>query len=110
MKIIINLRNENKDVVCIGDLNIDLWPPNDPGHRQDIKRLSEIYMSVMNDMGMCQMTYKPTRHRVGCNLSLLETKPSIIAYHSLINCQYHPKILQVQPQTRRTWDYRLINS
>ena len=110
--------------LLIGDINIDLWPPNDPAQRKDIKQLYEEYRSVMNELGMSQANFKPTRFQSGSNPSLLdhifvshpqkldavETKINIIADHCLVSAQYHSKMLISRPQFRRTRNHALINS
>ena len=39
LKVISELRMGNNEVVCLGDLNIDLWPPNYLSQRHDLKTL-----------------------------------------------------------------------
>ena len=108
MGVISSLRQSNNEVICMGDLNIDLWPPNDPSQRPDLKKLSAEYLSVMNQEGMCQVNFKPTRVRLNTNPSLIdhffashigkidsvETKATIIADHHLVKCQYHSQVLR----------------
>ena len=122
--VISDLRQLNNEVICMGDLNIDLWPPNDPGQRPDIKKLSAEYLSVMNQQGMCQVNFKPTRIRLNSNPSLIdhyfasnigkidsvETKATIIADHHLVKCQYHSQVLRKRTQFRRIRDSKLITT
>ena len=44
INVIMHLRLTNHGVILLGDLNIDLWAPNDSGQRADIKTLSKEYM------------------------------------------------------------------
>ena len=108
----------------MGDLNIDLWPPNHPSQRQDIKRLSAEYLSILNQQDMCQVNFKPTRVRQNNNPSLIdhyfasnigkadsvETKPTLIADHHIVKCQYHTQVLRVRQQFRRVRDSHLITT
>ena len=124
MEIIARVISEGRETVIIGDINIDLWPPNNPGQRQDIKGLHELYTSVMNRLGMCQQNFKPTRYQSNANPSLLDhafsshpqkinsvtTKLSIIADHCLVTFQYHSRTLRQRPQFKRIRDHSMINS
>ena len=115
---------DGKETLLIGDLNIDLWPANNPGQRKDIKALFELYQSVINQLGLCQLNYKPTRFQSNANPSLLdhmfashpqminsvETKLSIIADHCVIKCQYHSSTLRQRPQFKRVRNHKLLNS
>ena len=47
-----SLRDNGAETMLIGDINIDIWPPNDPAQRKDIKHLYAEYKSVMNELGM----------------------------------------------------------
>ena len=122
--VISQLVNEGREILLIGDINIDLWPPNNPGHRKDIKALHELYTSVINQLGLCQQNFKPTRYQSNASPSLLdhvfcshpqkinsvETKLSIIADHCLVKCQYHARTLRQRPQFKRVRDHKLLNS
>ena len=114
--------NEGRETLLIGDVNIDLWPPNNPGQRSDIKALYELYTSVMNKLSMCQQNFKPTRFQSNTSPSLLdhvfsthpqkinsvETRMSIIADHCLIKIQYHARTLRQRPQFKRIRDHKLV--
>ena len=67
-----SLRDNGAETMLIGVINIDLWPPNDPAQRKDIKQLYQEYRSVMNKLGMSQGNFKPTRFQSGSNPSLLD--------------------------------------
>ena len=109
MSVIMQIRSESKELMMLVDCNIDLWSPNDPGQRPDLKALSEDYLSVLNQTGMCQQNFEPTRYQSNVNPSLLDhiltgnpqkidavkTRLSIIADHFIVKCQYHAKVLQV---------------
>ena len=124
MDLLRQFSSNNDELLLIGDINIDLWPPNDPSNRKDIKQIYNEYRSVMNELGICQLNFKPTRFRNHCSPSLLdhmfanhpqhvdsvETKLSVIADHCIISMQYHIKPLKIRPQFRRIRNHQLINS
>ena len=108
----------------LGDVNIDLWAPNDPGQRPEIKALSEEYLSVLTQTAMCQQNFQPTRYHSHANPSLLdhifashpqkidgvETKKNIIADHCTVRCLYHAKDLKIRQKQIRIRNHKLITS
>ena len=86
LSVITKIRADNKELIMLGDVNIDLWAPNDPGQRPEIKALSEEYLSVLNQTAMCH----PQK------IDGVETKKNIIADHCTVRCQYHAKDLKIR--------------
>ena len=124
IEVIKDLRASDQQLLLIGDLNIDLLEVNDPLSRYNIRKLTRIYKSVIDDTGLCQLNFKPTRFRARSNPSLLdhyfashpnrtnsiETKQSIIADHWMVKLNYHYKVLESKPQFRKVRDCHLLNS
>ena len=124
LEVVKELRDNNKQVVLNGDINIDLLDKNDPNSKYNLRKLTEKYKEVIDDTGLCQMNFKPTRFQANSEPSLLdhyftsnpnkmdniETKTSIIADHKYIKANYHCKILKRKQQFRRTRNFSLLNS
>ena len=95
MKPIKDIRKTDHQLILMGDINIDLFESNDPMKRYDIRKLTELYKSVIDETGLSQLNFNATRYRAGCSPSLLDhfftshpnradsvqTKRSIIADH-----------------------------
>ena len=62
----VELTSEGKQVASMGDLNIDLCEANDPQSEPDIRALQDHYLQVLYQSQMCQVNFKPTRHRIKC--------------------------------------------
>ena len=110
--------------MVIGDLNLDLWPPNDAYRGNDIKKLLERYTSVMDECSMSQQNFKPTRYRSNVNPSLIDhyfsshpqkidrvkTIPCLVADHCIVKAWYHSTALCAQEQFRHVRNWSLVNS
>ena len=51
MDLLRQFSSNNDKLLLIGDINIDLWPPNDPANRKDIKQIYNEYRSVLMNLG-----------------------------------------------------------
>ena len=113
--------SKNNSILIGGDINVDLYPPNNPTRRHIIKKLTDIYNDVINLSNLCQMNFEPTRYQ-GQSKSLLDhyftnspdrvdavqSLPSHIADHWLVKLQFHVDILQSKPQFREVRNFAAI--
>ena len=60
------------EIILAGDFNIKRHMPNDPCSRPELKTLTHILEDFLLSQNMAQINFKPTRHQVGCNSSLLD--------------------------------------
>ena len=107
-----------------GDINVDLWPDNDPMGRYDLKRLTEVYDILKEENGLSQCNFELTRFRRGQRPSLLDhfmtntpakidgvkTTSNHTSEHSLVKLHVHSENLVVSPKFRKIRSFKNVNS
>ena len=124
MEKVVEVSRKFDDTIIMGDINIDLYEPNDPMKDYTNKKLNEIYEDKLTQAGMHQLNFEPTHHWAGYGSTLIDhcftTQPqktdgvknirSMIADHDAVSLNFHIKDMYRRQQTFKHRDYRNINS
>ena len=113
--------DDNNPTIVAGDINIDRNIDNDPLKRPDIKALTEVLETTMEECSLVQMNWENTRHWCGKEslldlfltnipqkINTIKTERCQIADHSTVSLQIHAKDLWRRPKIRKIRDWRKI--